>query len=274
MNKSNFLKIIYFDEPFVADFMQIRAGGELKKTTEFISELKEETKGNAEASMEAGTNKKGLPQLFGFLSGVNASVKVSGEIGLGQKRDRVVKNILENTLLADFIALIEADDKRKNKRCSGIEVFQNTSLRPEVNSLTFFMLIAPFFNMLDGQFPIQTQDGQEMRIDINRIEESIEKGRGYYEFIAVKDNKEMVFRFNYTAFRNNYTMSDLPKMNLTYYAVCVGSIDRDSLRVEKEFEFNTVKKLDRADYSGLNREENIPKIEVYDVILAGVVENG
>ena len=29
-----FLKIIYFDEMFVSDFMQVIAGGELKKTTE------------------------------------------------------------------------------------------------------------------------------------------------------------------------------------------------------------------------------------------------
>ena len=29
MDNNNFLKIIYFDEAFVADFMQIIAGGEL-----------------------------------------------------------------------------------------------------------------------------------------------------------------------------------------------------------------------------------------------------
>lgn len=39
MENTNFLKIVYFDEAFVADFMQIIAGGELKKTTEFITEV-------------------------------------------------------------------------------------------------------------------------------------------------------------------------------------------------------------------------------------------
>ena len=33
MENTNFLKIVYFDEAFVEDFMQIIAGGELKKTT-------------------------------------------------------------------------------------------------------------------------------------------------------------------------------------------------------------------------------------------------
>ena len=39
MADTSFLKIVYFDESFVADFMQIIAGGELKKTTEFITEV-------------------------------------------------------------------------------------------------------------------------------------------------------------------------------------------------------------------------------------------
>ena len=34
-----FVKIIYFDESTVADFMQIISGGEFKKTTEFISSV-------------------------------------------------------------------------------------------------------------------------------------------------------------------------------------------------------------------------------------------
>lgn len=46
MDNNNFLKVIYFDEAFVADFMQIIAGGELKKTTEFITEVNSGIEGN------------------------------------------------------------------------------------------------------------------------------------------------------------------------------------------------------------------------------------
>lgn len=39
-----------------------------------------------------------------------------------RKSERLAKNILENTLLADFIALLESDKRRtKNKRCEGIK---------------------------------------------------------------------------------------------------------------------------------------------------------
>lgn len=55
-----------------------------------------------------------------------------------------------------------------------------------------------------------------MKIDITKIEEAIEKGRGYYEFVATIDGKDVILRFNRSAFRNSYTMSDLPKMQLTY----------------------------------------------------------
>ena len=72
--------------------------------------------------------------------------------------------------------------------------------------------------MIDGELPIQTDDGSAMKIDITKIEEAIEKGRGYYEFLATIEGQDIVLRFNRNAFRNSYTMSDLPKMRLTYYA--------------------------------------------------------
>lgn len=273
MDKTNFLKIIYFDESFVADFLQIIAGGELKKTTEFITEVSAGIEGKAEAEVEVSTEKKGLPKIFSFLSGVSLSASAEGNAEMSRKRDRIAKNILENTLLADFISILEADTRRtKNKRCAGIEIFKNITVRPEVNSLTYFMLIAPFLNMLDGSMPIKTDDGQEMNLNLKKIGEAINEGRGYYEFMADIDGKEVILRFNQVAFRNNYTMSDLPKMQLTYYAIKVGSIDKNDLRVEKEFEFGAVKFSKRLDYTGANSSNAAAKVDVYDVVLAGVIE--
>ena len=69
MENTNFLKIIYFDEAFVADFMQIIAGGELKKTTEFVTEACSEISGHAGAGVGIDTEIKGLPKLFKFING-------------------------------------------------------------------------------------------------------------------------------------------------------------------------------------------------------------
>lgn len=60
MENTNFLKIVYFDEAFVADFMQIIAGGELKKTTEFITEVNSGIEGSTGAEGGIGTEKNAL----------------------------------------------------------------------------------------------------------------------------------------------------------------------------------------------------------------------
>ena len=107
-----------------------------------------------------------------------------------------------------------------------------------------------------------------------KIEEAIEKGRGYYEFVATVDGKEVIFRFNRSAFRNSYTMSDLPKMQLTYYAIHVGQIEKSDLQVQKEFEFGTAKSSKRVDYASASQGDSMTtEIEVYDVVFDGVLES-
>ena len=275
MENNNFLKVIYFDESFVADFMQIMAGGELTKTTEFISEVNSEMGAEVGVDGSVGTEKNGLSKIFSFLSGASINLEAGAHANVARKSDKIAKNIIENTLLADFIALLDADKRRtKNKRCTGIKIFPKVIVRPEVNSFSYMMLIAPFLSMIDGELPIQTDDGRAMKIDITKIEEAIEKGRGYYEFLATIEGQDIVLRFNHNAFRNSYTMSDLPKMRLTYYAIHVGQIEKSDLQVQKEFEFGTTKLSKRVDYASASESGSVATgIDVYDVVLAGVVEN-
>ena len=139
MDNINFLKIIYFDEAFVADFMQIIAGGELKKTTEFITEVNSGIEGAVGVDGSIGSEKNGLSKIFSFLSGATINAEARVNANLSRKSDRIAKNILENTLLADFIALLDADKRRtKNKRCSGIKIFPKLVVRPEVNCFLYF----------------------------------------------------------------------------------------------------------------------------------------
>ena len=274
MENTSFLKIIYFDEAFVADFMQIIAGGELKKTTEFITEVNSGIEGTAGADVSIGNEKNALSKIFSFLSGATIKAEAGVNANLSRKSDRIAKNILENTLLADFIALLDSDKRRtKNKRCSGIRIFSKVVVKPEVNSFSYIMLIAPYLGMINGELPIKTSDGDAMKIDITKIEEAIEKGRGYYEFVATIDGKDVILRFNRSAFRNSYTMSDLPKMQLTYYAIHVGQIQKSDLQVQKEFEFGTTKSSKRVDYASVSEGSSVTTgIDVYDVVLGGVLE--
>ena len=270
-----FIKIVYFDESSVTDFMQIIAGGILKKTTEFITNIGNEVEGKVSAEAGIGTETKGLAKFFSYLSGAKFNVSAKAEASANYSQDRIAKNILENTLLADFIDLIKSDNKRaaKNKRCAGVKIFDNLCVFPLLNSFSFLRLAAPFFTMVDGNFDIPSDDGNILTLNISKIEDAISKGRGYYEFIALYEDKEIILRFNNSAFRNNYTMSDLPKMLLTFHAVYVGKVEKSKLQIEKEFEFGT-NNLTRADYSQLSQTERInnDELDVYDVLLAGVVE--
>ncbi|MBO5067503.1 MAG: hypothetical protein J6C62_03780 [Clostridia bacterium] len=53
--------------------------------------------------------------MFSLLSGVSFKAEAKGEADLSRTKDKIAKNILENTLLADFIALLEADKKTSQK---------------------------------------------------------------------------------------------------------------------------------------------------------------
>lgn len=268
-----FVKIIYFDESSVADFMQIISGGEFKKTTEFISSVNTDMGADVEINADANTDKKGVPKLFSFLSGITFSADAKGNADINRKSEKIAKNILENTLLADFLDLIGRDERKKdkNKLCSSIKFFEDLSLYPEKNSFSFLMLAAPFFTMLDGDFPIPGSDENNFNLDVSKIEEAVARGRGYYEFISNIGEKEVIFRFNNSAFRNNYTMSDLPKMQLSLYAIYVGKTDKKRLELPSEFQFGSQNRS-RADYANESVSDEVIELEVYDVILAGIVE--
>lgn len=62
-------------------------------------------------------------------------------------------------------------------------------------------------------------------------------------------------------------------MLLTYYAVKVGKVNRRSLQLEQEFQFGTqtgTKRLNYVEDKPTGQEE---ELDVYDVVLAGVVDN-
>src|SRR5699024_11530704 len=82
-----------------------------------------------------------------------------------------------------------------------------------------------------------------------------------------------IFRFNINAFKNDYSLADLSKMNLTYYGVQVGTCKQRELGIDKEFEFQnkpaevTAESILGADGETQKQEDSLA---VYDIVLAGV----
>ena len=95
-------KIVYFDEESVTDYVQIVAGGEMETTTELLKsrELQESQGGSATAKIGIGGVFKAL---LGW--GADASGEISADATFNS--NKMVKNIVKNTILTDFLNILD-----------------------------------------------------------------------------------------------------------------------------------------------------------------------
>jgi len=242
------IKVVYFDDASATDYLYIYDGGAVIQTSEKVKDKSKEIASRASIGLFAKLS--WLP----FLGG-EGSVEANTE--LSYKGSSLLKTTLSNTVLTDFLSKVGEDSNR-------IVKFNGYHVKAHKNSLAFFKMFTPYLIMTNSDV-----DSEGVSFNLSRMDEALESGKGYYELIAESDRKEQyVFRFNISAFRNNYSIADLTKMNLCYYGIEVGSVNVDLLDIEKEFNFEqpTIN-------SAFDIENNISaanEIPVYDIMLAGV----
>ena len=100
--QSRLCKIVYFDEESVTDYIQIVKGGRLEKTTELLNETKD--KGQAGVDAKASV---GIGGVLKALVGLELKTNVDTELETSFNTNQMAKNILKNTILTDFINLID-----------------------------------------------------------------------------------------------------------------------------------------------------------------------
>lgn len=257
-------KIIYFDESSVTDYIQIIEGGKLTRTTELLSE--DGDNGDANIGAEASI---GINGLFKSLIGFGAKVQTESKLETSFKSESLVKTILQNTILTDFLDLVEDENAK-------VEVFDDIKIRVIKDSLSYIIMISPYMKMFKGG-SLNINTDLDLSIDIVKMDESIRLAKGYFEFEGVKDNTSVILRFNIDSFKNNYKISDLLKMDLTIYAVPVGKVDRRNISIVSEINAVTIddeaSTYDNPKYGEEDKKEenNVEDIlTVYDVLLAGV----
>ena len=103
---SSLLKVVYFDESSVIDYLQIFHKGKVEQTLEKVSKLDGE--GKADGDVEV----KDDPNLLQFLVGlkVNAGVGGSGSLGI----NRVKTTLIKNYLLFDFYNIVSRQRMHKH----------------------------------------------------------------------------------------------------------------------------------------------------------------
>ncbi|EOR20424.1 DUF6414 family protein [Clostridium sartagoforme] len=239
---SKIIKVIYFDECSATDFLEITNGGK-------VNVVDEESKGKTKQVDFNIAEKLGVKlKLFSFVD-TGVEQKLNGQAKyLGQS---LMKTTLSNTVLSDYINTVANEES--------IMVFKGFKLSAYPNSLAHFKMFSPY-SILNND-----DNGS---LNISKLDEALESAKGYYELIAENgDNPKKILRFNIKAFRNNYGISDVIKMDLTYHAIKVGSFPEERLTMENEFQqlkndLTVIETLDNK------KKENI--LDVYDVILAGV----
>lgn len=272
--KMNMLcKIVYFDEDSVTDYIQIVAGGRLEKTTELLKE----TNDNGAAGAE-GKASVGIGGVLKALLGFEVNVAVDSKLETSFNTNQMVKNIVKNTILTDFIDLINVtslDKEQDSKNSGAIHKFTGYKIYAPKDSMSYVALISPYLSMLKGGTAIPAG---EFNIAVDKLDNTIKNAKGYYEFVGTKDDKKVIFRFNIKSFKNNYKATDLQKMDISIYAIKVGKSSIEKLNFNNEFEIEeNYSRKDNPEYEKKEKKEEDESLkldlDVYDVLLAGVEVN-
>lgn len=247
VNKTSFLKVIYFDEEAATDLLCIRNKGIV------INEIKKASSKNDSESASGKIDAGGKLAFWPFK--LLANIGARGEIN--RKAERIVNQIFTNDILADYLEVAYNEKK--------IRKFDNSLVYACPNSVSYIKLVTPYMVMTEGKL-----DAGDFKLNIPLIDEALNRGKGYYEMLLSFDGNEIILRFNLASFRNAYSLADLVKMNLTYHGVKVGKTSIAQLDIDNEFKMEE-EKIDGHDLAtGSHRKELTDDVDVYDVLFAGV----
>lgn len=263
-------KIVYFDEESVTDYVQIVAGGELENTTELFRSRDTNENQTIQAS-----GKMGISGIFKALLGWEAKMGGDMSADLSFENRKLVTNIVKNTILTDFLKIIEDNCSPKNGSRlpkGAIKRYKGYKISAEEDSLSYMVMISPYLSMLKNGSSIPAG---EFSIAVDKLDNALRHAKGYYEFVGTKGKSQIILRFNINSFRNGYTISDLLKMDLSIYAIKVGRTSLENLNVNKELGMKvSIIPKDNPSYEPDDNVENAesksPILDVFDVLLAGV----
>ena len=245
---SKMMKVVYFDETAATDYITIQNGGQIDWST---TENKERL---AKIIAEIDVQAKGGFNLFSF---IKSSLSGNANVNLDTNTSKLIKSTVTNTLLTDYISMASKD---KN-----IRQFHNDGVYAPKNSISMYRMYSSYLNIVPKE---------QIPIDLEGLNNALLGERGYYQMLLNSEKEpSCVLRFNINAFKNDYSLADLSKMNLSYFGVKVGQCTKEQLSLEKEFEINTstntpdVKKIVTGDTS----KSFIQYLDVYNIVLAGVM---
>lgn len=249
--KKRMTKVVYFDEESASDYLDITAGGRETATTENIKERAKTSHTDVEAKLVAKLS--WLP----FLGG---SADADAGVGLSAAGRSILSKTLSNTILTDYL--------EKSRDDESIQQLRRLRVTAPNVSMAFLKMYAPYM------IALKTEDAV---IDLSRLDEALAGAKGYYELVG--ENKETavkcVLRFNIRAFRNNYGLTDLSRMELVFHGVRVGKASEGGLDMQAEMsQISGAESLSAKDILDGTSTTEDALLDVYDIVLAGVEHEG
>lgn len=242
------IKVVYFDALSASDYLDISAGGKAQVTSTDVSERAADVAAKADARATAK---------FGWLPFFGASAETGVSAGASASEQSLLSKTLSNTILTDYLLQSAADDL--------VVTLRGLSVAALKDSMAYMKMYTPYMIIAKTE---------ESGLDLARIDEALEKAKGYYELIATDRQdarRRMVLRFNIAAFRNNYGLADLGRMTLVYHGVRVGQTSETQLEIAAEMSGGTESpRLTAKEVVSGTAPTDAELLDVYDVILAGV----
>lgn len=246
------IKVVYFDEGSATDYLTIKNGGSLVLETQ---------NKKITSHSESGSVGIRVKSLFNYLF-VKGEAGANFDIDLSNMGEKLINSTISNTILSDFLDLVQKNQDEIIK-LSGYRAY---TLK---NSIAYFQTITPFLRMAEGKIAID----EEFKFKIDSMHDTLKESKGYYELLAINesnDKSKIILRFNNNAFKNNYSISDLEKMDFIYYGVKVGSMKEKLLDFNSLFDIKDEAEIATSIEDIDMKENNKEELDVYDIILAGV----
>lgn len=247
---ASLVKIVYFDEESASDLLDIAAGGKETASKEVSKERTAEVE--AEARAKAAAKFNWLP-FFGGSAEAGAAASASA---LGRS---ILNKTLSNTILTDYLSKLDL--------LGGVQRLESITVSARAESAAYMKMFTPYLAMLKID---------ELPVNLAELDTALTSAKGYYELLGEGiDGTKSILRFNIQAFRNNYGLVDLGRMQLIFHGIRVGRASEDSLTMSAEMAPGAVV----APLSGLDvvegtSDKRVDDLDVYDVILAGVEYEG
>jgi hypothetical protein len=241
------IKVVYFDEESASDYLDISAGGKALSTSEQVKERSKDVHGKVEA---------GLIAKLSWLPFLGASTDVSTGAGFSAAGRSILSKTLSNTILTDYLA-IAADD-------GSIRQLRGLRVTAAKDSMAYMKMYTPYMIVMKSE---------DLPIDLSRIDEAFAGAKGYYELVGehVETGAKDILRFNIQAFRNNYGLTDIGRMDLVFHGIKVGRAAEDGLGIQSEMSQDSADEgLSAADILDGTSASSSALLDVYDIILAGV----